>query len=77
MSAIREPFGESRSTIHSADASACKGMLLRTGAGQVKQISTKPLWALGAMQSHSWEMHTIALRRKRCSYFDTQRGVIN
>ena len=31
------------------DASACKGMLLRTGVGKLKHLSTKQLWAQGAV----------------------------
>lgn len=34
------------------DASACKGMLLRTGAGRVKHLSTKQLWVQGAVPAY-------------------------
>ena len=33
------------------DASACRGMLLRRGVGRVKHLSTKQLWAQGAVES--------------------------
>ena len=35
--------------IMNTDASACKGMLLRTGVGKLKHLSTKQLWAQGAV----------------------------
>ena len=38
------------------DASACKGMLLRTGAGKLKHMSTKQLWAQGAVESYGAEV---------------------
>jgi hypothetical protein len=34
------------------DASACKGILLRQGAGKIKHLSVKQLWTQGAVQSH-------------------------
>ena len=34
------------------DASACKGMLLRRGAGRVKHFCTKQLWVQGAIENH-------------------------
>lgn len=43
----------------SVDASACKGMLLRTGAGKIKHISTKQLWAQGAIASFGIEVQKI------------------
>lgn len=33
------------------DTSACQRMLLRTGAGRMKQFSTKQLWVHGAVQA--------------------------
>ena len=38
------------------DASACKGMLLRQGAGRVKHLTTKQLWVQGAIQSYGVEV---------------------
>ena len=32
------------------DASACRGMLLRRGAGRVKHLVTKQLWVQGAIE---------------------------
>lgn len=37
-------------------ANACKGMLLRTGAGKVKRLSTDQLWVQGAIQSYAVEV---------------------
>ena len=34
------------------DSSACNGMLLRTGAGKVKHLSTKQLWVQAAAEMH-------------------------
>ena len=34
------------------DASACRGILLRQGAGKVKHLTTKQLWVQGAIQSY-------------------------
>ena len=35
------------------DASACKGMLLRRGAGRVKHLCTKQLWVQGAIENQN------------------------
>ena len=34
------------------DASACRGMLLRSGVGRIKHLTTKQLWAQGAVASY-------------------------
>ena len=34
------------------DASACRGMLLRSGVGRIKQLTTKQLWAQGVVASY-------------------------
>ena len=39
------------STVH-VDSSACKGMLLRSGVGRVKHLSTKQLWVQAAIESY-------------------------
>ena len=41
------------------DASACKGMLLRQGSGKIKHLSTKQLWAQGAIQSYGISVEKI------------------
>jgi hypothetical protein len=48
---IRELCGESHRMFLCADASACKGILLRQGAGRIKHLSVKCLWAQGAIES--------------------------
>lgn len=50
--AIRELFGEERRTTLSLGASACKGVLLRTGAGKGEHLSAKDFGAQGAIQSY-------------------------
>lgn len=47
--------GEDRTTILCVHASVCKGMVLRTGLGKVKHLSTKQLWVQGAVQSYAME----------------------
>ena len=42
-----------RSLTLQTDASACRGMLLRRGAGRVKHLSTKQLWVQGAIEVHN------------------------
>ena len=39
------------SNVH-VDSSACKGMLLRAGAGKVKHLSTKQLWVQAAAEMY-------------------------
>lgn len=51
INGMKKLFVEDGITNLSAVASACKGMLLRTGAGKVKDLSTKQRWVRGAMQS--------------------------
>ena len=48
------------------DASACKGMLLRRGAGRVKHLCTKQLWVQGAIESQGIKITKIP-REENCS----------
>ena len=41
------------------DARACKGMLLRQGSGKNQALSTKQLWAQGAIQSYGISVEKI------------------
>ena len=41
------------------DANACKGMLMRRGAGRVKHLSAKQLWCQGAIVSYGVEIKKI------------------
>ena len=43
----------------STDASACRGMLLRHGAGKVKHLSVKQLWAQEAVRYFGVEVHRV------------------
>ena len=45
-----ELFHERLNTNVHVDSSACKGMLLRSGAGKVKHLSTKQLWLQAAAE---------------------------
>lgn len=47
----REVFGSCPSMEICVNVSACKGMLIRTGAGRVYHLSTEPLWVQGAVQA--------------------------
>jgi hypothetical protein len=49
LSLYSEVFGVTPSTCIYTDASACKGMLLRRGAGKVKHLTTKQLWSQEAL----------------------------
>ena len=42
------------------DSSACKGMILRTGAGRVKHLSTKQLWVQAAVETQGIAIHKIS-----------------
>ena len=48
------------------DANACKGMLLRRGAGRVKHLCTKQLWVQGAIECHGIRITKIP-RDTNCS----------
>lgn len=52
---------EVRRAIVGAGANACKGMLLRTGTGEVQHLSTKQLRVQGAIRSDGVEVHTRCL----------------
>ena len=57
---IKEVTGaEVKMKMHT-DASACKGMLLRHGAGRVKHLTTKQLWAQGAVRAYAVEVIKVA-----------------
>lgn len=57
---LRELFAEEGSTFRSVDASAYTGML-RTGVGEVKQRSTKQLWAHGAIKGGGAEAQNVPI----------------
>ena len=49
---MREIFNDELEMKLFVDASACRGMVLRQGAGKVKHLTTKQLWVQGAIQSY-------------------------
>ena len=49
---LEELWGKGPKITAYTDASACRGMLLRKGAGKIKHMSTKQLWAQGAVDSY-------------------------
>ena len=59
MELLRELEVEVNEPTLETDASACKGMLLRRGAGRVKHLSTKQLWVQGAIEAHAIQVHQV------------------
>lgn len=58
--ALKELFSEDRGMTLSDDERACKGMLLvHSGTGKVKHLSTKQLWSQGTMQSYGAEVQQV------------------
>ena len=57
---IQELWGQAVPIRVSTDASACKGMLLRSGVGRLKHLSTKQLWAQGAIAAYGVEVLKIS-----------------
>ena len=47
-----EMFHEGLEASVHVDSSACKGMLLRSGAGKVKHLSTKQLWVQASAEMY-------------------------
>ena len=45
------------------DSSACKGMVLRHGAGKVKHLTTKQLWVQGAVRAYGVEVLKVPRER--------------
>jgi hypothetical protein len=57
---LRERRGEQWGEIsHEVDASACRGILLRKGAGGLKHLSVKDLWVQDAIREHGIIVHKI------------------
>ena len=48
---------------HNIDATACKGVLLRHGAGQLKHIETKSLWVQERIQQLGVKVRKISRKR--------------
>ena len=58
----RELTGEEMAIKMHVDSSACRGMLLRHGAGKVKHLTTKQLWIQGAIKAYGIEV--VKVRRE-------------
>ena len=56
---MQEVLGVSPEITFHVDASACRGILLRQGAGKVKHLTTKQLWVQGAIKAYSIEVKKI------------------
>jgi len=52
-------FGYAMKVSLSTDASVCKSILLRHGAGKIKHLSTKQLWVQGAIEAYGIGVHKI------------------
>ena len=44
----------------STDASVCKSILLRHGAGKIKHLTTKQLWVQGAIETYGYAVYKIS-----------------
>ena len=53
--------GEALNVLHGTDASACRGILLRHGAGTLKHLSVRQLWVQEALEDY--EIVTRKIRR--------------
>ena len=53
--------GEALNVLHGTDASACRGILLRHGAGTLKHLSARQLWVQEALEDY--EIVTRKIRR--------------
>ena len=76
MKAISETLGVinlweelMKSQLHSTvrvDSSACKGMLMRSGSGRVKHLSTKQLWVQSVVEAFPLQIEKIS-RSDNCA----------
>jgi len=49
-------FGYSPGVTIGTDASVCKSILLRHGAGKIKHLTTKQLWVQGAIETYGYKV---------------------
>jgi hypothetical protein len=52
-------FGKPAKVIIGTDASVCKSILLRHGAGKIKHLTTKQLWVQGAIEAYNFQVTKI------------------
>lgn len=72
VNVFRQIFAEDRNTILNANATTCKGMLLREGAGKLKFMNTKQLWAQGASKTYGVEVQKVPRPWKRRTQWRSQ-----
>jgi len=53
---ICKEFGYRLGVSIGTDASVCKSILLRHGAGKIKHLTTKQLWVQGAIESYGYQV---------------------
>jgi hypothetical protein len=53
-------FGYDLKVSISTDASVCKSILLRHGAGKIKHLTTKQLWVQGAIETYGYAVYKIS-----------------
>ena len=56
---ISREFGYEVKVSISTDASVCKSILLRHGAGKIKHLTTKQLWVQGAIETYGYAVYKI------------------
>ena len=56
---LMHELGFNQKIVLETDASACKGMLLKSGSGRVKHLTTKQLWVQGAIEKYGIEVKKI------------------
>ena len=61
-----ELFGKRLDSVVCVDSSACRGMLLRTGTGRVKHLSTKQLWVQAAIETFPMSIQKVP-RSENCA----------
>ena len=53
---MSKEFGYDLGVTLGTDASVCKSILLRHGAGKIKHLTTKQLWVQGAIEAYGYEV---------------------
>jgi hypothetical protein len=56
---MSKEFGYDLKVSISTDASVCKSILLRHGAGKIKHLTTKQLWVQGAIETYGYAVYKI------------------
>jgi len=56
---LSNEMGKSANVTIGTDASVCKSILLRHGAGKIKHLTTKQLWVQGAIETYGYKVTKI------------------